>query len=197
MEEQKELTLDEAKKQIAQLQDVINAIQPPEAIYSFSTNALTRNGVSATWTVRAAVGEKCETFVKRVDYLLSIADKYGWLAPQKPTMSEPQTAPTHAQTAPANVPPPAQPQPQQASGNGSGQSFPAKTLTATVADGKTFWKIKGGMWEKWGITVYPEVLAEAGFGELNPLQTYDLTNWTAHYSLKEDGKPQKVTRLTR
>lgn len=78
-------------------------------------------------------------------------------------------------------------------------TFTAGTLAATVDKGKTYWKIMGGQYQTYGVTVWPEVLTAAGFdpAALNPLQTYDLTGWTAVCSVKANGQPRKVTALTR
>lgn len=85
-------------------------------------------------------------------------------------------------------------QPIQAA-HGPTQSFTAELLAATVDKGKTYWKVQGGVFSKFGVTVWPEVLAAAGFGDLNPMQTYDLTGYTAVYVLNEEGKAQKVIQL--
>lgn len=76
-------------------------------------------------------------------------------------------------------------------------SFAAEQLTATVDDGKVYWKVKGANFQKFGVTVWPEVLEDAGINidELNPLKPMDLTGWTAVYSIKENGQPKKVIKL--
>lgn len=76
-------------------------------------------------------------------------------------------------------------------------SFPVSEITATVSDGKAYWRIKGGQFQKWGVIVYPEVLEAAGLNDLNPLTPFVETGWTAAYCLKENGKPKKVVRLKR
>jgi hypothetical protein len=75
-------------------------------------------------------------------------------------------------------------------------TFMAESLTAQVQDGKTFWRIKGGRFSKFGVAVYPEVLDKCGFAGLNPLQEggYNMAGWTAEY-IEKDGKPNKVVRL--
>lgn len=77
--------------------------------------------------------------------------------------------------------------------------FAAETMTATVDDGKVYWKVKGGVYRKFGIIVWPEVLEDAGFvvDELNPLKQIDLVGWTAVFSVKENGQPHKVIKLSR
>lgn len=78
-----------------------------------------------------------------------------------------------------------------------GLSFAAKTLVGSVTEGKTYWKVKGGKFEKYGVTVWPEVLEAAGLTNLNPMQAYDLNGWTAHYSIKDGDKADKVVRLAK
>lgn len=85
---------------------------------------------------------------------------------------------------------------QPSNGNGSA-SFVVDSLTATVADGKAYWRVKGGEFQKWGVIVYDEVLKAAGLDNLNPLTPYTEPGMIAYYSKKEDGKPKKVTRLER
>lgn len=114
--------------------------------------------------------------------------------------SAPNSAPAPAPQPPANNPP-AAPQPaahtQAASTNGL--SFQCDTLAATLADGKTYWKIKGGRFRKWGINVWPEVLKSAGYDTdtLDVRQPVNMQGWTAYYAEDENGKPTKVTRLER
>lgn len=76
-------------------------------------------------------------------------------------------------------------------------AFAVDSITASVSDGKAYWRVKGGEFQKWGVIVYEEVLKAAGLSELNPLKPYSEPGLIAYYSLKEDGKPKKVTRLER
>lgn len=77
-------------------------------------------------------------------------------------------------------------------------TFAAETMTATVDDGKVYWKVKGGQFQKFGVSIWPEALEAAGFvfDEMNPMKPVDLTGWTAYYSTKENGQPKKVIKLT-
>ena len=81
---------------------------------------------------------------------------------------------------------------------GEEDSFSAETLVASVNEGKAYWKVQGGPFSKFGVTIWPEVLGEAGFDcdQLDPTQTYNLTGHTATY-MRVDGKPKKVTRLAK
>jgi len=76
-------------------------------------------------------------------------------------------------------------------------TFPAQTLVATVNKGKAYWKVQGGKFTKFGVTIWPETLKSAGFSKdkLDPMKTYDLTGFTATYVTKDDGKPEKVISL--
>lgn len=82
---------------------------------------------------------------------------------------------------------------------GQTASFIGGTLTATVDDGKAFWKVKGGAFSKFGIMVWPETLAAAGFDpdKMNPLKPVDLSGWSIYYTVKDNGQPKKVVRLER
>lgn len=75
--------------------------------------------------------------------------------------------------------------------------FNADTMTATVDDGKVYWKVKGEQYQKYGVTIWPEVLADAGYDvdALNPLKAVDLSGFVAICTVKENGKPKKVIRL--
>jgi len=75
--------------------------------------------------------------------------------------------------------------------------LPADSLVALVTDGKAYWKVKAGEYQKFGVSIWPEALEAAGFNvdDLNPLKPVDLRGWTAVCTLKDDGKAKKVIRL--
>ena len=76
--------------------------------------------------------------------------------------------------------------------------FMVDSITATVSDGKAYWRVKGGEFQKWGVIVYDEVLERAGLlATLNPLKPYSEPGMVAYYSLKENGKPKKIIRFER
>jgi hypothetical protein len=79
--------------------------------------------------------------------------------------------------------------------------FDAAELVGSTNAGKTYWKVKGGRFTQYGVTVWPEVLTAAGFdaAALDPARIYDLTGYKALYANKADGsgKPDKVTALAK
>ncbi len=76
-------------------------------------------------------------------------------------------------------------------------TFQCATLSASITDGKIYWKVKGGRFSQYGVTVWPEVLEAAGFTNLDPLTPYNLAGWTATIAVTSEGKAQKVTRLSK
>ena len=91
----------------------------------------------------------------------------------------------------------AEQQPAAATTIGGQLSFKAETLTATVDDGKVYWKIRGASFQKFGVIIWPEVLTDAGINpeDLNPLKTHDMSAYVAVCTVKESGQPKKVIRL--
>lgn len=74
-------------------------------------------------------------------------------------------------------------------------TFKAENLVKSTEGDKTYYKVKGGKFAQFGVTIWPEALAEAGFdldtlGGVTPLAGY-----TAHYILNDKGKPAKVIGL--
>jgi hypothetical protein len=77
-------------------------------------------------------------------------------------------------------------------------TFQADKLITNVSEGKTAFKVKGGKYSKFGVTIYPEVLAEAGFDVdlLDPTKVIDLKGYTAHVIMDGD-KAVKVSKLVK
>tara|TARA_R110000787_G_scaffold150717_5_gene264650 strand:- start:155 stop:640 length:486 start_codon:yes stop_codon:yes gene_type:complete len=77
------------------------------------------------------------------------------------------------------------------------ETFAASSLVCSINDGTTYYKVQGGPFIKFGVTVWSEVIGTIfDLDQLDPTQTYDLTGYTATY-LRVDGKPKKVTALTK
>lgn len=124
-----------------------------------------------------------------------LRDKYSAPAaklPEVPTATLPEPTPvdtiiaTVAQNDPTlNPPAPA-----------TAETFPTEKLAVTISNNKKYFKIKGGPWAKYGVTVWDEVLVAAGIpvGKLEAKE-FNLPNYIATYVRKADGKPDKVIKL--
>lgn len=93
-------------------------------------------------------------------------------------------------------PPPAHPEPP------SGLSFISDQLSGSVNNGRTYWKIKGGKFTRYGVPIWPEVLiaaiGQSKFEALDPRHEYDLQNYRCEYTMRPDGKnPDKITKMTK
>lgn len=75
-------------------------------------------------------------------------------------------------------------------------SFTTVKLYCTLTDGKMYFKVAGGQYVKYGVTVWPEVLDGVGikWGELQA-KPYDFPGYKAVYVKNAKGSPQKVIRL--
>lgn len=101
-----------------------------------------------------------------------------------------QTAPTLPNNQPT-PPPLAPPQPL---------TFEAEVLTVTMDETGLKTKVKGaGGFGRYGLRIWPEVLEAAGISPaaLQPGQTYNLAGWVAEYVNGDNGRPLKVTALSR
>ncbi|OGC90209.1 MAG: hypothetical protein A2W25_15505 [candidate division Zixibacteria bacterium RBG_16_53_22] len=204
MADPQDLTLDDAKallqdlekklgeknKEIAGLTKQLDE-HAPEAIYSISIGADGRPQA----TIRARPGEPLERFWFRFDTFREqcAARGIGVKAPEPP---KPQAAPvtsalppTKTEGAPAATVQSTEPP----------ETFKAQSLVATMNEGKTYWKIKGGRYGKFGVTIWGETLAEAGFdvAQLDASKVYDVSAFTAHVWKNEEGKPTKIFKLTK
>lgn len=174
-----------------------------EAPLSASAKLYDANGID--WLVTVRAGADGSQFVAFLDVLNSAgayALEHGFSllnphARQAQVAAPPARAslPTSGPApAPVNQAPPAYGNGGGFGGNGGEQVFDATELVATVNNGKAYWKVKGGPWTQFGITAWPEVLESAGLTNLNPMETYSLTGWTAYYTVDGQNR-KKVTRL--
>lgn len=78
-------------------------------------------------------------------------------------------------------------------------TFAAKNLIANMHKGKYYWKVTGGSYHLHGITIWPEILEEAGINpdELDPLKPLDLAGYVATCEANEKGNPNKVIKLAK
>ena len=74
--------------------------------------------------------------------------------------------------------------------------FDTEFLVVTISNSKKYFKVKGGPWSKYGVTIWDEVLVSAGIpvGKLEAKE-YDLKGYKATIVRKADGKPEKVVKL--
>lgn len=174
------------------------------------TRIATPAGFTWSVTIRAGMPEAVEneamrSIFRQIQHFEKGAAAAGWLAVadgrdtiqvgMKPRSEAPQAQPPQAG---AQLPPQAgggaPPQ-----GTGEALTFKAEKLVATITDGKTYWKVKGGKFAQYGVSIWPEVIAAAGWDAdaLKPTETYNLTGYVAHYALNDKGKPGKVTELVK
>jgi len=92
---------------------------------------------------------------------------------------------------------PSQAQPAQIADGQPVMSFPAEKMVKSTHKGKTYWKVQGGRFSQFGVTIWPEVLESAGFNveELDKEDERPLSGLMAWYTINEDGKPAKVIKL--
>ena len=78
--------------------------------------------------------------------------------------------------------------------------FEATELVGSMSKGKTYWKVKGGKYSKYGVTVWPEVLETVfKLDDLDPATVYNMTGYTARYQMglndRNEQVPEKVVEL--
>ena len=170
----------------------------PEAPASVNFKGVTKNGWLCQWTLRdfdeGALLERQGKFIERLIEGEVVPYPRGIPAPVngKPVSQatpEPVTppTPTPAPVQPFNVPVEEQ----------GTQTFDAELLVGSTSGDKVYWKVQGGQFSQYGVTIWPEVLEAAEITNLDPTQTYDLTGYTAYYTLKDNGKPGKVVNLAK
>ena len=168
---------------------------PGEAPASLNFFGITKAGWNVQFTLRDNDEDALMTrFARFVGILAQYQVQPKAVGQQPAAPSQPSAPPPPAGNPPA-TPPPAATQAQ----NTSGLSFQCETLSATVDGPKTYWKIKGGRFSKFGINVWPEVLKPAGYDTdaMDVRQPVNMQGWTAYYAVDEKEKPTKVTQLVR
>jgi hypothetical protein len=159
--------------------------QLPEAPASLNFFAITSKG----WNIQITLRDDDELeLLDRFAKLTQVLE--GW-----------EVSPGGNGRKPASAPPPPT-QEETTSDNGGGdlvqetETFAAQRLIGATSGDKTYWKLRGGIYTKYGVTIWPETLEAAGLHNLEPRQEYDLTGYSATVSL-EGGKPKKVIKLER
>lgn len=131
-------------------------------------------------TMRA---ERVGELIKQIDTINEWLDRHAEAVNVEPT--PPEVKATQTTTTPA---------PQKSTPQ-STLHFEVERIEANVSAGKVSWRVKGGHFAQYGVICWPEVIKAAEL-QLDPaVGAYNMTGWIAEYVTKEDGKPQKVTRL--
>lgn len=73
--------------------------------------------------------------------------------------------------------------------------FTAEFMEATTRGGKEYWKVYGGPFVKYGVTIWPEIMEAAGLIGLDASARINVSGWTAEYVVNERGNPQKVVAM--
>ena len=166
-----------------------------EAPRSVNFKGVTSTGWLCQWTIRAITNEELlesqEDLVKRLIKIGVVP--YGASKPATVSQNTPPTQPEFQTTT--------QPPPVQAEGltnPDATYTFEAERLVGSTTGDKTYWKVQGGKFSQYGVTIWPEVLEAAGFAaDQDPTQEYTLEGYTAYYTLNEKGKPNKVVNLAK
>ena len=157
----------------------------PEAPASLNFRGITQNGWDVQFTLRDADEDALLT---RFGSLINKLEANYKVVPKgkQPNGNGSQNTPVPPPT--GNAPPPTE-----------DLFFDAERLVGSTSGDKTYFKVQGGKFSKYGVTIWPEVLEAAGFNpdQLDPKTTYDLTGYTAYYSLKDNGKEDKVINLAK
>ena len=162
----------------------------PEAPASLNFRGITQNGWDVQFTLRDVDEDVLLTrfgkLINKLEENYKVVPK-GYSKPNGNGSQNTKSVPMPT----GDVPPPAQPQ--------EDLMFEAERLVGSTSGDKTYWKVQGGKFSKYGVNIWPEVLEAAGFDpdQLDPKTTYDLTGYTAYYSLKENGKEDKVINLSK
>ena len=171
-------------------------VDMPEAPASVNMKIVSGKGYDFMFTLRdfdeLVLLDRLGTFIKKLESMgMKPANGNGYKAPVQSHLPPQPQAPPPQTVDDFPTEQPGQDQKEY-------DDFTAESLTGTMNNGKVYWKVKGGRWAKFGVTVWQEVLEAAGFNfdELDPAQTYDLTGYTATAML-EDGKPKKVIKLVK
>lgn len=74
------------------------------------------------------------------------------------------------------------------------KQFEFHSIVVEIRKGERYYKVKGDEFSKYGVIVYPEVLARAGI-QPDKIEDEAFLVGTAAYVLKPDGTPQKVVQI--
>jgi hypothetical protein len=183
-----------------------SALPPNEAGVSLNWTMIDPSGGRVSVTMRGTYLQDWKFTVVQRKSFMDMALKNGWQVAEgdlpvrkQNNDGERAAASGKGDARQSNKPAPA----KRSNGNGNGHSngdtlqFEADELTVSINSGKTYYKVMGGRFKKFGVTIWPEALQDAGIDvdEIG-VNGLDLSGFTAYYIEKEDGSgPQKVVRL--
>jgi hypothetical protein len=152
----------------------------PEAPASVTIKAYSSKGYDMMFTLRDV--DEVSLMQRLIKYFAVLEEQYH-ISPTRPTNGgQPQQ--NVSRSTPSPTP--------------DGEHFfEAEELVGRMEGGKTYWKVKGGKFSQYGVTIYPEVLEAAGFVNLDAATVYDLSGHTAYYSVNDKGNPAKVLNLAK
>jgi hypothetical protein len=170
-----------------------------EAPRSVNFYGITKNGWNCQWTIRAITNEELiesqADLIKRLEAIGVVPKAVGR---QPDAVSQDTPAASALPVSSVNLPGAAPVQAAGLTNPDAAYTFDAERLVGSTQGDKVYWKVQGGKFSKFGVTVWPEVLEAAGFAaEQDPTQEYNLEGYTAYYTLKDDGKPNKVVNLAK
>ena len=174
-----------------------------EAPRSVNFKGVSSTGWLCQWTIRAITNEELlesqADLIKRLEAIGVVP--YGASKPTPVSQNTP-APPAGPAFATLNLATQAlESAPVQAAGLANPDAtytFEAERLVGSTTGDKVYWKVQGGKFSQYGVTIWPEVLEAAGFAaDQDPGQEYDITGYTAYYTLNEKGNPNKVVNLTK
>ena len=174
-----------------------------EAPFSDNFFYVDKHGFNHQITIRAETGATLLRNVEAAVENLLKRDALPRARGQQPPPNAPETQQASSGAAQSSAP--TVPTPPVAQHPDGPLTFEAESLVGSTSQGKTYWKVQGGQFKKFGVTVWPEVLTAAGFNMelLNPAENYNLLGYTATYLLNAEKStvdkvvPDKVVKLTR
>jgi hypothetical protein len=160
-------------------------IQMTEAPASLNFYGVTKNGWNCQFTLRDLDEHR---LMNRFANFVGELTKWG--VTPKPVGQQPAAPKTAAPAEPTNGH-----QEQHSDGVGV-ETFAAESLSVSMVDDKTYYKVIGSIFRK-GVTIWPEALTASGF-DLAHLPK-SLEGYTAYTVKKtpDDKWPQKVTKLAK
>ena len=172
-----------------------------EAPRSVNFKGITKKGWDCMFTVRAVDNENLlddmKDLIDKLEASGVVPKGNGKPAPVSPNTPPPATAESKALLESAGIMAPVQT--PALTNPDAAYTFDAERLVGSTSGDKVYWKVQGGQFSQYGVTIWPEVAEAAGFhlDQFDPQQEYDISGYTAYYTLNDKGKPNKVVNLAK